>query len=287
VKALVIGGTGTVGSQVARGLLERGESVRVLTRSAGKSRDLPPGAEGAVGDLADPRGLPTLFKGVDAVFMATALDPNETEHGLAGVRAAKNAGVKRFVYMSLHIPKGSEHIPHFASKIPIEKELRESGMEWTILRPNSFYQNDLRFREPISAYGVYPQPIGSKGMNRVDVRDIAEAAVNALTQPGHAGQEYPLHGPDAVTGESTAATYSRHLGRQVRYGGDDLDVWEQQARNMMPDWLVDDLRIMYDYFQRQGFRPKDADFARQKKVLGHEPRSFDAFVAELAPTWRG
>lgn len=138
------------------------------------------------------------------------------------------------------------------------------------------------FREAIGTHGVYPQPIGSVGLSRVDVRDIADAAVNVLTGPGHEDQTYPLVGPDVLTGETTAATYSRHLGRTVHYRGDDLDAWAEQARAALPDWLVRDLRTMYEYFQRQRLVATDADLAAVRRALGREPRRFNDFAAELA-----
>jgi uncharacterized protein YbjT (DUF2867 family) len=279
---LVIGGTGTVGGEVVRGLLGRGDRVRVLTRSAAKARSLPEGAEGAVGDLADPPSLRRPLEGVDGVFLATPLDPEETKRGLAAVEAVRAVGVGRLVYMSVHRVDDGAHIPHFGSKLPIEAAVRGLGVPFTILRPNNFFQNDLLFREAIGAYGVYPQPIGSVGLSRVDVRDIAHAAVNALTGPGHEGQTYPLVGPDVLTGEATAAVYSRHLGREIRYGGDDLDAWAEQARAALPDWLVRDLRTMYEHFQHQGLVATDADLAAVRRALGREPRRFEDFAAELA-----
>jgi uncharacterized protein YbjT (DUF2867 family) len=122
------------------------------------------------------------------------------------------------------------------------------------------------------------------GINRVDVRDIADAAVSALLEPGHNDKTYDIYGPDTLTGDMTAEIYSRHLGSEVRYGGDDLDAWAKQAAAMMPDWMIDDFRIMYEYFQQHGFSAGGADLA---EVLHHEPRPFDAFAAELSETWKG
>jgi uncharacterized protein YbjT (DUF2867 family) len=279
---LVIGGTGTVGGEVVRGLLGRGDRVRVLTRSAAKARSLPEGAEGAIGDLADPPSLRQPLAGADGVFLATPLDPDEAKHGLATVEAAGAARVGRLVYMSVHKVVEGAQIPHFGSKIPIENAVRGLGLPFTILRPNNFFQNDLQIRDAIAAFGVYPQPIGSVGLSRVDVRDIADAAVNALTQPGHEGQTYALVGPDVLTGEATAAVYSRLLGREVRYGGDDLDAWAEQARGAMPDWLVRDLRTMFEHFQRYGLVATDADLAAVRRALGREPRRFEDFASEFA-----
>jgi len=286
MKALVIGGTGTVGSRVVSGLIEKGKGVRVLTRSPEKTTGLPQGVEPAVGDLERPATLADAFAGAEAVFLLTPLSETETAQGLAAVQAARDARVRRIVHMSVALPAGSEHIPHFASKIPIEKAVRESGMEWTILRPNSFYQNDYWYEEPITRYGVYPQPIGSAGMNRVDVRDIADAAVNALVGPGHAGKVYPLHGPEALTGESVAETWGRHLGREVRYAGDDLESWQEQSLKMLPPWLVHDLRVMYEFIQKEGFEATPEELVNQEKVVGRPPRRFDDFAAETARGWK-
>ena len=282
MKFLVIGGTGMVGGEVVRGLLGRGERVRVLTRSAAKARSLPEGAEGAVGDLADPPSLRRPLEGVDGVFLATPVNPEETKHGLAAVEAVGAAGAGRLVYMSVHRADEGAHIPHFGSKLPIEAAVRGLGVPFTILRPNNFFQNDLQIREAIGAYGVYPQPMGSVGLSRVDVRDIAHAAVNALTGPGHEGQTYPLVGPDVLTGEATAAVYSRHLGREIRYGGDDLDAWAEQVR-AGPAGLAGP-RPPYDV--RTLPTPGAGGDGRRPgggaPGPGREPRRFEDFAAELA-----
>jgi uncharacterized protein YbjT (DUF2867 family) len=284
---LVTGGTGTVGCQVVAELLRQGAGVRCLVRSPEKAAGLPPGAEPIVSDLERPDTLPRAFDAAEALFLLNALSQTETEQGLAAVEAARSAGTRRIVYLSVPMPEGSTHIPHFRSKVPVEEAIRSSGVAYTILRPNNFFQNDLWFRQAITRHGVYPQPIGSRGMNRVDVRDIAEVAVAALTKDGHAGREYGIHGPDALTGEGTAETWGRHLGREVSYGGDDLDAWEGQARQMMPRWMLRDLRVMYEYFQGHGFIPSEEDKATQQRVLGRAARGFDSFAAETAAAWLG
>ena len=103
MKILVIGGTGSVGSHVVRELLARKADPVVLTRSAEKARSLPAGVEGAVGDLLDPGTVRSVFKSVDGVFMITAVSTTETHEGLMAVNGARMSGVKRFVYMSVHM----------------------------------------------------------------------------------------------------------------------------------------------------------------------------------------
>jgi uncharacterized protein YbjT (DUF2867 family) len=285
MKVLVVGGTGTVGSEVTRQLLEKGASVRVMSRYADKTKLKLP-VEAVQGDLEKPATVALAFKDVDAVFLLNALSQSETAQGLAGVEAARKAGVKKIVYMSVLMPPGSESIPHFASKIPIEQAVRESGLGWTILRPNNFYQNDLGLREAIVNYGVYPQPIGNRGVTRIDVRDIANATVNAFHDDGHEGAIYPLNGPRAWTGEDTARSYTENLGRTVRYGGDDLDAWGRQVSAFLPEWMVHDLQIMYRFFQERGFQATPEELELQRKVLRHDPRAFETFAWELAPEWR-
>lgn len=284
MKVLVIGGTGTVGSAVVTELRARGHEPYVMTRSADKARQLPAGTAHVVADLETPATLPAAFRGMDAAFLLAPVGPSETAQALAGVEAAKAARVGHLTYMSVVMPPGSEVIPHFASKIPVEQAVQAAGIPWTILRPNNFFQNDAWSRDAIMKFGVYPQPIGPRGLNRVDVRDIAEAAAKSFSHG--TGAIVPLNGPRGLTGTETARVYSDQLGRPVRYGGDDLDVWAQQVSSIYPAWMVEDFRIMYDYFIRYGAHASGRDFAAQEALLGHAPRSFEDFAAELVQGWR-
>ena len=84
---------------------------------------------------------------------------------------------------------------------------------------------------------------------------------------------------------SVATIFSKYLGREIYYGGDDLETWAKRAQHMMPEWMVNNLRIMYDYFQRYGLLASPQDFTDQYRVLGREPQSFNNFVAEIVPIW--
>ena len=282
---LVIGATGGVGSVVLAGLTSRGISVRGMTRYPAKLENLPAGAEGCVGDLTAPGSLTSAFKGVDRLFMMTPLSQNEIQAGRNAVAAAKAAGVKRVVYMSVPLPPGSEIIPHFRNKIFIEKSLKESGIPYTILRPNNFFQNDYWGKAAIMAYNTYPQPIGNVGLNRVDSRDVADATINALLNDGFENQEFALNGPDVLTANQIATIFAQQLGREIRYGGDDLEAWAKQSQHMMPQWMVSDFKVMYHYFQTHGLKASAEDLERQKAIIGHEPRSFAAFAAEMTQAW--
>ena len=286
MRILVVGSTGTVGGWVAQGLAGKGVAVRCMSRSREKLKDIPDGIEAFVADLERPHTLADAFKNVDAVFLMTPASTSETEQGLHAVNAARSAGVGKIVYMSVFMPPGSDSIPHFRTKLPVENAIRESGISYTILRPNNFFQNDLSLIGVIMGYGIYPSPMGKIGVSRIDARDVGEAAVNALTGSGYEGQVYSLHGPDVLTGRDMARIYSRYVGRDVRYAGDDLDAWVKHVKNVMPDWLYSDMRVMYEYFQDHGMIAPGTDLERQHLVLGHDPRSFDQFAEQLASEWK-
>jgi uncharacterized protein YbjT (DUF2867 family) len=281
-KIVVIGGTGTVGSQTVQELLKRGAGVRVMTRSVDRIASLPKGVEGMVGSMLKPESLPAVFAGADKLFLITPLDRDETAQGIDAVDAAVAAGVKRIVYLSVHQADKALTIPHFVSKLPVEGVIRASGVEYTILRPNNFYQNDLQVLDAIRG-GVYPWPCSEVGVSRVDVRDIAEVAAIALTQPGHSGKTYSLVGPKGWTGAATAEVLTRHLGKPVIYGGTDVKAWAAQMRAFMPGWLARDLEIMFQYFQTQGLLATQAEIDELTAVLGHAPRSYETFIKEVLP----
>lgn len=100
MKVLVLGGTGTVGSQVLRELLERECKVNVLTRSDDRAKNLPKSAQALIGDLLDPETVRKIFNKIDAVFLLNAVSPTETHEGLMAINGARLAGVKRIVYLS-------------------------------------------------------------------------------------------------------------------------------------------------------------------------------------------
>jgi len=286
MRHLVLGGTGTVGSLAVRGLLDKGEAVRVLTRSAEHAKALPKGAEAVLGDLTDPGTYEKIFAGFDNLFLLTANGPSDLMEGLAAVNEAKRTKAKRVVYLSIHDVEKCAEAPHFASKIAIERALKESGLPHTILRPNNFYQNDYWSKDAVLQYGVYPQPIGDVGLSRVDARDIGEAAVRALTESGHFGKTYALVGPDPVTGKDCAAEFAKAIGKPVVYGGNDLAAWAKSMAPYLPAWAVYDYALMYAKFQAKGLKATATQLAETRTILGREPRRFADFVSETAAAWK-
>jgi uncharacterized protein YbjT (DUF2867 family) len=281
---LVTGGTGTVGSAVVTELVRRRADVRVLTRHPEKLAGHQ-GVTAVEGNLLEPATVRRAFDGADSVFLLNPVSQTEASEALMAITGMRLAKVKRIVYLSVHHVEKAAWLPHFGAKAGVEQALKVSGIPFTILRPNHFYQNDIWIKDVLQS-GVYPHPIGSAGLSRVDVRDIAEAAAIALTRGGHDGQTYDLVGPEAVTGDSTAKSWSAALGKPIVYAGDDLDAWEKVQLQYLPDWMVFDLRSMYEHFQKNGLVASPESIARLTTLLGHAPRGFDAFAKETASAWR-
>ena len=285
MKYLVVGATGTVGSQVTRELLARGHQVRALTRNPDKAAALGAGIEIVKGDLLDPPSLRTLYWGVDGAFVLITLGPTESHEGLTAVCTAQLAGLKRIVYLSVQHADRAPYLPHFGSKVAIEAAIKRSGIPFTILRPSNFFQNDYWLRDAMLQLGVYPQPLGNIGVSRVDVRDIAEVAAIALTHSGHDGRTYDIIGPRPLKGVEVAEFWSKALGRNVVYGGDDLKVWEKQSAAYYPPAVLFDFKHMYAHFQKHGLAGTLEEVATLTLALGHAPRNFENFTTETAKMW--
>jgi uncharacterized protein YbjT (DUF2867 family) len=284
MRILVTGGTGTVGSQVVEALLARGVDVSVLTRDPAKAK-LPARVALVQGNLTEVETVRRVFTDVDGVFLVNVVGPTESQEALLPLTAMRGSGVRHVVYLSVHHADKAAYLPHFGAKVGAEAGLAVSGLAYTVLRPDNFFQNDYMFKDAMLAYGVYPQPLGSVGTSRVDVRDIGEAAAIAFTTPGHEGQCYDIVGPDILTGPDCAGIWSDALGKPIAYGGDDLDAWEKVALTMLPDHLVFDFRHMYAHFQEQGLRATPAALDRLTTLLGRPPRSLRVFAEETAAAW--
>ena len=288
MKILVTGATGTVGSALVAELLRRDVAVRAFSRKPPAPGRLPQSVEHVSGDLLEPDSFSRALDGIDALFLLNAVSPSELTQALIALTCARRAGIKRLVYLSVYAVDRFPGVPHFASKAAVERALADSSLDFTILRPGYFFQNDARLKPLLTGPGVYPIPIGSAGMAAVDVRDIAEAAALCLTAPGHAGKTYSLAAPDGLTGPGAAALWSEVLARPVQYPGENFDEFERQLRaQSTPAWLAFDLRVMFQSYVERGFAPTPDAVKEFELLLAHPPRPYSAFAAESARAWRG
>lgn len=283
---LITGATGNVGRQVVQQLVNRGADVRALVRDPSKA-NLPAGVHTEQGDLLDVDALRRAMSGVSTLFLLNAVVPDEFTQALQALNLAREAGIERVVYLSVIHSDRYINVPHFAGKFGVERMLEQMGFGATILRPAYFMDNDHSIKDVVRSYGVYPMPIGSKGLAMVDVRDIAEVAAVEVLRRERASGPLPLSrinlvGPDTLTGEAVAAIWSAALNRPIAYGGDDTGTFETNLRNAMPHWMAYDMRLMAERFLTDGMVPGAGDVERLVQLLGRRPHSYRDFARGIA-----
>ncbi|TNE52483.1 MAG: NmrA family transcriptional regulator [Deltaproteobacteria bacterium] len=198
---LVLGGTGKTGRRVVTGLRARGIPVRVGSRSASPAFDWD--KEGS---------WEACLEGVSAVYITYAPDlavPGAQDAIQSLVNLAKRKGVKRLVLLS---GRGE------AEAQACERIVQNSGLEWTIVRASWFHQNfsEGAFIDMVMA-GKMTLPAVETLEPFVDVDDIAEVAVEALSATGHSGEVYEVTGPELLSFQDVAAALSQATGRDIQY----------------------------------------------------------------------
>ncbi|WP_343731283.1 NmrA/HSCARG family protein [Duganella sp.] len=280
---LVTGATGTIGRLVTEQLHQRGAAVRALVRDPAKA-GFPAAVEVVQGDLLNPDSLRGALQGVSTLFLLNAAVADEFTQALVTLNLAREAGVQRVVYLSVINSDLSFNVPHFAGKYAVERMIERMGVSATILRPAYFMSNELTIKDAVQQYGVYPMPLGSKGIAMIDPRDIAEVAAIALSQGTGATatvERINLVGPETLTGTQAAAIWSAVLDRPIPYAGDDTAGLEQTMRNFMPTWMAYDMRLMADRFHIDGMLPAAGDVERLTSLLGRPLRTYRDYVAEI------
>jgi uncharacterized protein YbjT (DUF2867 family) len=238
-RILVVGATGTVGSQVLSQLMETGARVRTLVRNP-DAAGLPPQVEVVRGDLTLPETLDRCLHGIDTVFLvwvAPAVTiPSTIE------RIAKHA--RRIVFLSAPLktahPLFQQPNPSRALAEQIERLIETSGLQWTFLRPGMFAANARRWWAPqIRAGDVVRWPYLSVPTAPIDEHDIAAVAVRALCEDGHVGAEYVLTGPQSLSQFDQVATIGRVLGRSLRIEELTPDEARRELPSIIPSMLLD------------------------------------------------
>ena len=283
---LVTGATGRVGRQVVDQLVKRGADVRALVRDPSKA-NFPASVNVAQGDMLDLDSLRRAFAGVRTLFLLNAVAGDEFTQALIALNVARESGVERVVYLSVMHAERFVNVPHFAVKSGAERMIEQMGFSATILRPAYFMDNEHMVKDVIVNHGVYPMPIGSKGVAMVDTRDIAEVAAIELIRRDTAPGKLPIEiinlvGPDTLTGPELASIWSETLGRPVAYGGDDPTGFESNVASFLPKWMAYEMRLMAERYVSDGMVPQAGDVERLTTLLGRPLGSYRDFAAALA-----
>jgi uncharacterized protein YbjT (DUF2867 family) len=268
---IVTGATGNVGRTLVRVLAEADEQVTAVARRI-TDADVPQSVRAVAADLADPYSLRPAFEGADALFLLLTgelLVAGDSAQKI--LHTAKATGIRRVVLLSSHsAATRPQTVGHGLRTREFEEDVRDSGLDWTILRPGGFASNTLAWAEPIRAQRTVIAPFGDVGLPIIDPDDIAEVAATALREPGHDGQIYELTGPELVSPRQIAAAIGEALGEPVRF----LEQTREQARaqmlTFMPEPVVDGtLAILGEPTRDEQQISRDIE-----RILGRAPRTF-------------
>jgi uncharacterized protein YbjT (DUF2867 family) len=281
---LVTGASGNAGGAVLREVLKSNEPLRAMYRSRQDAAKAPTDVSSAIADFADKPSLLRALEGVGSVYLVCSPVRELVELESNMVDACREAGVRHVVLNSaLGAGDYPKSFPSWHRKV--EDKLKASGMEYTILRPNSFMQNILTYYAPtIRTQGAIYAAMGNARTSFIDLRDIAAVAAKTLTSPGHSGKTYELNGPEPLTYTELAERISRASGQTARY----VDIPAETQRQSMldqhiPEWLVTALLDLQAYYT--GGKGGEVDDVLTN-LLGRSPTTMDRFLAEFANSFK-
>lgn len=264
---LIAGATGNVGRPLVSRLLSHGHRVRALTRDPDRAA-LPEGAELVAGNLTDTASLARAFAGVTAAhligFDGETYQP--LENGEEIVRVAAEAGVQRISVLAGDLEKS-----------PLEESIVASELSWTRLLPVEFMSNAREWAESVATEGVVREAFPEARSAMVHDADIADVAAVALTEDGHAGREYWLTGPQALTPAEKVAVLSEVLGTEIRY----VELTQDQIVEQWRSEGYGDEDIAF--FIQMRTAPPEASYTvlpTVQEVTGHPARAFADWVRE-------
>ncbi|MEU8697817.1 NAD(P)H-binding protein [Streptomyces sp. NPDC048680] len=277
---VVTGATGNVGRPLTQALAEAGEQVTAVSRHAAA---VPDGVRHVVADLAEPAGLTSALGGAKALFLLLSGDlhaPGARPTDIIDLAAA--SGVRRVVLLS---SQGVATRPLGPSRIAVravEDALRESGLDWAVLRPGGFASNALAWAESVRTQGVVAAPFGDVGVPVVDPVDIAEAAAACLLDDRHTGGLFELTGPEVITPRQQAESIAAALGSPVRFHELTREEAKAAMTQFVPPELADDTLDIIS-------APNPAELRISpdvERLLGRAPSSFNDWVARNIDAFR-
>ncbi|MGW7822528.1 SDR family oxidoreductase [Streptomyces puniciscabiei] len=272
---VVTGATGNVGRALVDRLLAAGRPVRALTRDPQRAA-LPAAAEVVRFQPDDPAAL---FGGATALFLYAQATTPEL------LAAARTHGVRRVVLLSSGIIQdgADETHPIHIMHATAERQIRDSGLDWTFLRPNAFATNALQWVPQIRA-GNAVRSVFADGLSApIHEDDIAAVAERVLLDSGHEGAAHRLTGPEAISNAGQLATIGEAIGRELTFVETDPREAGPELFPHVPPPLLE--RLLQTFQETVGVPPEITDTVH--KITGTPPRTFAAWARDHAQDFGG
>jgi uncharacterized protein YbjT (DUF2867 family) len=282
-RVLVIGATGSVGSEVVSQLVRAGQQVKAATRTPASVHLSDAAVECVEFDFERPETFAKALTGVDRVFLiARPGDDDADVVAFPLIDEMKRLKVRRVVNLTA---MGVEAREDMALR-KIERYLEESELDFTHLRPNFFMQvfSTGPLLSDICSTGGIHLPAADARLSYIDVRDIAAVAARALIDESHIGKAYTLTGGRSLDHYEIAQYISGAAERSIEY----IPISEENAKLALANAGLSRARaervIGFYRLVRQGFcAPVSAD---AEVILGRPPISFPQFANDFASSWR-
>jgi len=272
---LVVGASGTVGSELSRLLKAQGHTVRRATSRA------PEAADQVRLDAISGAGVREAFAGADAAFLLCPPGhANQHELLIPLIDAARANGVRKVVLMSAMGANADDNAPLRIA----ERHLEASGLAWNVIRPNWFMQNFHTFwRQGIVEQGTIFLPVGQARGSFVDTRDIAAVAARLLTTEDQANRDFDLTGPAALNHDEVAQLLTKETGRTIRF----QDIPPEAMREGLlgaglPAAYVEFMLLILGFF-KAGHAERTTDAVQQ--LLGRAPGGFAQYARDHRAAW--
>lgn len=280
---LVTGATGNNGSEIVKMLAAQNVPVRAMVRDRNRAsaiRELSK-VEIVEGDFDRPATLLSALNGVDRAFLVTNSSEHAEAQQLTFVDAAKQSGVAHIVKLSQFAANADSPVRFLRYHAAVEAAIQASGMAYTFLRPNLFMQGLLNFKSTIATQNAFYAAIGDAKVSMIDVRDIADVAIAALTETGHEGKIYDLTGPQALTHTEVAHYLSDAIGRKITFANIPPDTMLNTLLSVhFPTWQAEGLIEDYAHYRRG---EASVVASGVQNATGKAPRSFETFAHDYAP----
>jgi uncharacterized protein YbjT (DUF2867 family) len=275
---LVTGATGNVGRELVRQLAEGGEEVVALIRRDEDRARLPTGVRAVLGDLNRPQPLTSALSGVRAAHLLAGYD------GLADLLAAmRDAGVERVTLQSSSsVPQGDMTNAVARYHILSEQAVRDSGLAWTFIQPNSFMTNALRWLPQLRDGDTIRLPFANVPIATIDPADVAAVAAAGLTTDRHEGRSYRVSGPESLLPAEQVAVLAAALDRDLRFEAQsDEEAHAEMSASMPAEYVA----AFFDFFV-EGSVDESTVLPTVEEVLGRPPRRFEDWARAHADAFR-